>query len=231
MLPDPTSATAPPSASEGEQVPVAPPTRPHLHLVPAPSPADPERSRRRAPGPGQQVLDLQFRLANGLAALPPLPRRLNVVGEDEDFGHRPTSRQHLPPAGAWVARLSVALVEALHGQRPAQQLVRWTTHEVLQGLQEQSRARHAHPSGPTVRRIGAPTAPARPHRYQVRSMRLEEPADGVVEASVLLVGPGRPIPLAIRLEGLDGRWICTVVDSPDRSVTGTAPVIGRDDEG
>ena len=35
MLPDPMSATAPLSASAGEQVPVVPPTRPHLHLVPA----------------------------------------------------------------------------------------------------------------------------------------------------------------------------------------------------
>lgn len=223
--------------------------RPHLHLVAPPMATPGEPRGRRGPGPGQQMLELTFALSNGSPTQPDLPRRLMLVGEDDDFGPRPTSRSQLPPASAWVARLAIAVVEALLGQRPAQQLVRWTTHEVLVGLQEQSRARLSHPSRRQAagqdgrpRSQVSPRSQASPRsqvselrpaarqgRYTVRSLRIDEPADGVVEATVLLTGPGRPIPLALRLEGLDGRWICTVVDSPDRSVTGTAP-LRRDDE-
>ena len=51
-------------------------------------------------------------------------------------------------------------------------------------------------------RRGAPAA----GRAVVRSVRLCEPADGVAEASAVVVDGGRVRALAFRLVGLDGRW-------------------------
>ncbi|BDZ38728.1 hypothetical protein GCM10025863_13420 [Microbacterium suwonense] len=48
-------------------------------------------------------------------------------------------------------------------------------------------------------------APARPN-FQILSIRVTEPADGVVEAVIVVVGPGRTRAVAVRLEGLDSRW-------------------------
>jgi hypothetical protein len=50
-----------------------------------------------------------------------------------------------------------------------------------------------------------------PRPERVRSVHVSEPADGVAELSVVLVGAGRPRALALRLEGWDGRWICTAL--------------------
>ena len=172
-------------------------------------------SLRLVPPAHQPTLDLQFTLANGLDVQPELPARLFVI--DDQFSRQPTPRSELPPAGAWVARISLAMVEVYLGQRPASQLVRWTTPEILSRLQYSARVRAAHPSGHNPRSI------ARIGRYTIASMRVIEPADGIVEATVILIGPHRPIALALRLEGLDGRWICTVVDTPDHSITGYSP--------
>ncbi|HWU30368.1 MAG TPA: Rv3235 family protein [Microbacterium sp.] len=38
------------------------------------------------------------------------------------------------------------------------------------------------------------------------SIRVTEPVDGIVEAVVIVAGPGRTRAVAVRLEGLDGRW-------------------------
>ena len=40
-------------------------------------------------------------------------------------------------------------------------------------------------------------------------MRESQPADGIVEAVVIVAGPGRTRAVAIRLEGLDRRWRAT----------------------
>jgi hypothetical protein len=46
---------------------------------------------------------------------------------------------------------------------------------------------------------------------QVRSVHLCEPVDGVAEASVVVAGALRWWALALRLEGLNGRWVLTHV--------------------
>jgi hypothetical protein len=37
-------------------------------------------------------------------------------------------------------------------------------------------------------------------------MRVTQPVDGIVEAAIVVAGPGRTRAVAVRLEGLDGRW-------------------------
>lgn len=172
--------------------------------------------------PVQTVLDLTFTVGDGVPAQPRLPRRLFVIETSEEFCRQPTDRDDLPPAQRWAATLAIAVVEVLHGQRPISQLVRWMTHDVLTRLHDSALARQRSPL-PIPRRTTGPARVPRIGRYSITSLRVTEPADGVVEATALLTGPGRPIALAMRLEGFDGRWLCTVLDSADRGITGTLP--------
>lgn len=115
------------------------------------------------------------------------------ASDDEVFGAQLTGRGDLPDPHPWAAHIAQAIVEVMAGARPAPQLLRWTTSEVYAVV-----ARRAQVS---IRR-GAPAT----RRATVRSVRICEPADGVAEASAVVVDGGRVRALAMRLVGLDGRW-------------------------
>jgi hypothetical protein len=122
--------------------------------------------------------------------------------EDGDFGPQRTASACLPEPRAWVARLAQALAEVTAGLRPAGQLRRWTTDEVY--AQVRGRAHRARAAG------GLSQSPARAaSRVVVRSVRVCEPTDGVVEACAVVDDSRRARALALRLEGTDGRWRCT----------------------
>jgi len=54
--------------------------------------------------------------------------------------------------------------------------------------------------------------PAPVRRAVVRSVHTTEPVPGVVEASAVVVDRGRVRAVALRLEGLDGRWRATALE-------------------
>jgi hypothetical protein len=115
----------------------------------------------------------------------------------ESFGPQPTPRDELPDPQAWARRTVQAVVEVLSGVRPLAQLARWTSPDVYAALQR--------------RRAGA--AQPRPGRRPVvRSVHVCEPADGVAEACAVVIGQGRARAVALRLEGLDGRWLVTALE-------------------
>ena len=119
--------------------------------------------------------------------------------DDDDFGPQPTRSALLPDPGPLVPRLAQTVIEVVSGQRPAPQLIRHTAPSVYSVL-----ARQAMVAG-RRRTTGAQRPPL------VRRVRLCEPADGVVEASAVVVAHGRVRALALRLEGLDGRWVVTAL--------------------
>jgi hypothetical protein len=185
------------------------PARPRLQLVPPPEPWS-----GAAPGaaaaliPGQGTLDLTYLLRGGLPARPepgidltlPAPR---LFGPDllEESGS-PTDREVLPPPSAWVARLAQACLEVCTAGRPINQLLRWTSESVFEDL----RSRYV----PTARR--AARGLTGPQTEKVRSVHVCEPANGVVEATAIIVGGQRTRALALRLEGWRGRWVCTALE-------------------
>lgn len=116
---------------------------------------------------------------------------------DEDCERRPTLRSHLPDPQPFVAKISQAIIEVIAAQRPAPQLIRHTTPAIYSGL-----ARRALLAA--KRQSSGPRRPA-----IVRRVRVCEPADGIVEACAVVVAHGRVRALALRLEGLDGRWLVT----------------------
>lgn len=119
--------------------------------------------------------------------------------DDEDFGRQHTRSRLLPEPDPFVARLSQAIIEVVSGQRPAPQLIRHTAPTIYSVI-----ARQAMVAG--RRRTPGPRRSA-----VVRRVRVCEPADGIVEACAVVVAHGRVRALALRLEGLDGRWLVTAL--------------------
>ena len=166
------------------------------------------RRRPRVAGPVQGTLALTWVLPGDLAAEPDPDRALSLVARpgayDDDtdpaVAQVATSRLDLPDPGPWAAQLVQAVLEVLGRERPRTQLVRWLSPEVYAEL--------------TAHVVAAPIRPASGSasgrsRRTLSSLHLCEPADGVVEASAVVLGGPWARAMAIRLEGWDGRWRCT----------------------
>jgi len=108
----------------------------------------------------------------------------------------PTSRADLPEPKRWTAQLVQAVVEVLADERPRQQLVRWLSPSIYADISA------------TVLARSQPRKPTRARR-SVSSVHIFEPADGIIEATAIVVGGARARAVALRLEGWDGRWRCT----------------------
>jgi hypothetical protein len=172
-------------------------------LVRGPRPL--HRTIRTRPAAVQGTLALQWQLPGELDAQPVpaaslrLVTRPPAVDADTDpvVAEVPTSRADLPDPGTWTAQLVQAVLEVLAQERPRHQLVRWLAPEVYADLGVHLAARPSgRPAGPRARRT-------------VSSIHVFEPADGVAEATAVVVGGPRARAMALRLEGWDGRWRCT----------------------
>lgn len=191
-----------------------------IRRLPCPAPDPPFddeigiRPGTRSASHTQGALALAFMLPTGVPAEPELPATLRLVDEprgdtlarppDEPdpfvaqfTARRPTSGDALPEPRRWSARLAQAIMETLYGQRPVQQLLRWTDDAVY------SRIIGRLPTRPRVTPGVRPT---------LRSIRVCTPTDGVAEASAVIQVGRRCRALAMRLEGLDGQWRCTALE-------------------
>lgn len=113
------------------------------------------------------------------------------------FAPQPTRSTDLPDPREWAGHMAQALVEVMTAARPAPQVVRWTSPEVYAAVTRRAAAAASRRGGSGGRRA------------VVRTVRICEPADGVVEASAVVVDNGRVRALALRMVGLDGRWQVT----------------------
>jgi hypothetical protein len=188
--------------------------RPSLRLLPAPPcepPYDDElpAARRLHAVPGRAA----HRTAGATApatALEPPPVLLRLVPRtsrgpaalaafDDDDECRPrTPLAQLPASRPFARALVQRLLEVLAGLRPVSQLQRDTSFELFTEL-EQALVGRARPAGP------------RPTGRDVRSVHVQESADGVAEVCATVHRGGRMTALALRLEGVDGAWRCTAL--------------------
>jgi hypothetical protein len=198
------------------------------------------RSPAGAPDHGQPSLRLVFALPNGVPAVPELPdtlhehaapelRLLPALNEpadpvtltaveprtrrrapgrdsaDDEFGSQRTATAMLPAPMPWAGRLVQAVLEVVSGARPASQLVRWTTAPIYEAL-------CASVTPPqTAARAGSRRIVATRFAEVVRSVHVSEPCDGVVEVCAIVQQGPRCRAIALRLEGIDGRWQCTAL--------------------
>jgi len=167
-----------------------------LHLRPVPrldGPFDDER-----PDPMPAMVDGSLALAFPPPTRVSVPLRLVPPAGGDFPAGAPTSRDLLPDPRPWTARLAQAIAEVLAGARPASQLSRVATLEVLQLLERGA--------GRLGVRPGAP-----PQRPIVASVHISEPRDGVAEACAVIDTGARKRALALRLEGVNGQWRCTAL--------------------
>ncbi|MDO7881185.1 Rv3235 family protein [Salinibacterium soli] len=123
---------------------------------------------------------------------------------DDFFGHQPTSTSSLPDPQPLIQNLARCVIEILAGARDLEQISRWVTDDVYRHLLKRvvlsARARQAKGQ-----------KPARP-AFVIGSTTMCEPADGVVEAVVVVHGRARTRAVAVRLEGMDRRWRASAIN-------------------
>lgn len=182
-------------------VPATFPPPPPLRLVRAPV-ANPPYDDEVAAAP--PLVEGSLALAFPPTGEPVSLRLVPPASIYDDFGPQPTARADLPDPRPWTRRLTQAVAEILAGARPAAQLAAYTTLDVLDQLERSTGRLGRNRPGTT-----APRTRAAAMRPLVSSVHVSEPADGVAEVcAVIDTGPRRRA-LALRLEGLDGRWRCT----------------------
>ena len=107
---------------------------------------------------------------------------------------------------AWSCRFAQAAVEIVGGDRPATQLLRWTSQEVYADLNR--RAQHGARAGshqPGQARV----QPVRPRVVGVRTCFVDR---GVAEAGLHIRYGQRSRAVAARFERRGERWVCTALE-------------------
>jgi Family of unknown function (DUF6459) len=112
-------------------------------------------------------------------------------------------RPDLPDAAVWSASLVVALVQALLAQRPIAQLNRWLADDVLAAVSRQARQHRSAPSRTAVR-VG------------LQSVRVQHPHPAAAEVAARILVGGTTTALALRLDALGDRWLCTALELDPR---------------
>jgi len=119
----------------------------------------------------------------------------------EFFAPQRTPTTALPDPEPFLRNLTRGVLEVLAGVREVDQLARWLTEDPYRKLV--TRANLA------ARARSARGMPAKRPVHSILSARHSAPVDGVVEAVVVVQGPARTRAVALRLEGMDGRWRAT----------------------
>ena len=111
---------------------------------------------------------------------------------DEDDAPQPTSASQLPELHQWTMRFAVGVLEIWAGRRQPAQLNSWCHRVIYREL---------------VRKSGSEKEVGR-----IRSIHQSEPLDGICESTITVRFGNRLRAMAIRFEGVDGRWLCTALD-------------------
>lgn len=147
---------------------------------------------RRGGQQGQLSLVPPATARPGSAAGPLRP----LAARTDEFAPRPTSTADLPEPRGWAGQMALCALQVVAGVRAPGQLARFASPGVFESV--------------TRRRLGATRAGAHPVRpTRVRAVVLSEPADGVVDASIVIDDGRRARAVGLRMVGLDGRWVVT----------------------
>ena len=129
---------------------------------------------------------------------PGIKRRLFLIpsnfGEDFDpnFSPTPTPQEELPEISTWVRQFTVRLLEILSSRRSPHQLARWTHRTTFTALLTKTKSFNTPP--------------------KITRVHLRQPLESLAEVSVILQYGSRTRALVMRFEGVDRRWLCTVVE-------------------
>lgn len=127
-------------------------------------------------------------------------RRMTAVDAEEFFDFQPCSSAALPDPAPLLENLATSVIEILLGVREVQQIARWVTEPTYDLLVQRALS---------ARRGRGRSAERTVPGFAITRVRACHTADGVVEGAVVVRSSGRSRAVAIRLEGLDGRWRAT----------------------
>jgi hypothetical protein len=111
---------------------------------------------------------------------------------DPDFAPEPTSALNLPELKAWTERFVHSIVEIWAGRRSPRQVESLCHHRIYSELVRQSG---------TLKGVG-----------HVRKIHIQEPLDGICEATITIRYENRLRAMLVRFEGIDKRWLCTALN-------------------
>ena len=117
---------------------------------------------------------------------------------DGYFEPQATPTSCLPEAAGYADRLVRLVLETMDGTRPSRQLHHWVESSIHERLTE---------AGVLARRRRV-----RPRPHRVLAVRVCEPVDGVAEVAAVVRTGGRVRAMAMRLVGIDGRWVLTALE-------------------
>lgn len=130
-------------------------------------------------------------------------RAKNSIDSDEFFGRQNNTSEELGDPSQIIRMVAKGVVEVMAGMRDVNQLGVWLSDDVFLRLRERAtQAKQA--------RAARSEAVSRP-TFEITQMRMQSPADGVIEAVVLLQGPTRLRAVTLRLEGYNQRWRTTTL--------------------
>ena len=117
----------------------------------------------------------------------------STFGEEyeEDFAPKPTSATDLPDIHELTFQFIHNVIEIWAGRRSASQVQALCHHLIFADLQRKSGEQ---------KMIG-----------KIRKIKVTQPLDGISESTVTIRYGDRLRVVAIRFEGLDGRWLCTAL--------------------
>ena len=172
---------------------------PALRLLPVPV-SEPPYDDELPAATGLAVVPAPTRPFGPLRELAPSLRLVPPLADDDLDGPAPrTPLSELPPARPVAQALVQGLLEVLSGVRPVSQLQRGSTPELFAELE---RTVHARPR---------PTG-VRPRTGAVRSVHVQErDRTGSPRSARRSPRDGRAAAIALRLEGIGGRWCLTEV--------------------
>jgi len=110
---------------------------------------------------------------------------------DDDDRPRPTPSGELPDIRTWTMSFAISALEAIAGRRQPAQLATRCHHVIYPRL---------------LRLVGCEKEIGR-----IRKIHQDQPLDGICESVITVRFGERVRALAIRSEGVDGRWLCTAL--------------------
>jgi hypothetical protein len=141
--------------------------------------------------------------SSGARKVPTVNTRLASFVSEDYFGHQPATTHDLPDPRVLAENLARSVLEILAGARELDQIARWVTDEVFQHLLKRV---HISQRARTLKNV-----PAHRPSFRVGRTLVSHPAEGIVEAVVIIHGKARTRSVAIRLEGMDSRWRASAV--------------------
>ncbi|QKJ19982.1 Rv3235 family protein [Microbacterium hominis] len=132
-----------------------------------------------------------------------LPTPVDAAEIERFFGPQRTSTAQLGDPEPFLRNLTRNVLEVFAGVREAEHVARWMAEEPYRKLVVRANL--------SARARSARGVPAKRPVHHIMSVRHSSPADGVIEAVIIVRGPARTRAVAIRAEGLDGRLRATSV--------------------